>query len=177
MLKVQPIEFAEACEYIRARHRHHRPPIGYKFALAANDGEKVVGVLVAGRPVARMLDDGRSIEVTRLCTDGARNACSILYAHAWKATKALGYRRMLTYTMPEEGGASLKAVGAVCVGEAGGGKWVKTVGAERIERANDWPLQVKWRWEWINDDAGERFAVVIKQPPAAQMSLFAGVDE
>ena len=172
MLRVQPIDFAEACRFVRRLHRHHRPPVGSKLQLAVNDGGKVVGVVIAGRPVARMLDDGRTLEVTRCCTDGTRNACSILYAHAWKAAKALGYARMVTYTLPDEGGASLKAAGWKCVGEAGGGGWTRSE-LGRV-RANDWPLETKWRWE-VSSDAGERFAVPADADPTP--CLFSGVGD
>lgn len=110
-LHIQPIDFSEACEFVRRLHRHHRPPVGSKLQVAVNDGEKVVGVIIAGRPVSRMLDDGLTVEVTRCCTDGTRNACSLLYGAAWRAAKALGFRRMVTYTLPDEGGASLRAAG------------------------------------------------------------------
>jgi hypothetical protein len=114
------------------------------FQLAANDGEKLVGVLIAGRPVARMLDNGTTIEVTRCCTDGTRNACSALYGAAWRAAKSLGWSKMVTYTLPEEGGASMRATGARFAGEAGGGLWKHTAGP----RSNDHPLGMKHRWEW-----------------------------
>lgn len=160
MLHVQPIDFDEACLFIGRLHRHHRPPLGYKVCIGANDGEKLVGVIVAGRPVARLLDDGMTMEVTRCCTDGTRNACSLLYSACWRACKAIGYRKMLTYTLPEEGGASLRAAGAVLAKMVDGGKWVKTIGGERVERANDWPTGTKFRWEWESTTAGDRFRVV-----------------
>ena len=78
---------------------------------------------MVGRPVARMLNDGATLEVNRLCTDGTPNACSMLYGAAWRAAKALGYRRLITYTLPEEGGASLRASGWRLVGLRGGGSW------------------------------------------------------
>ena len=81
MLIIQPISQKEANAFIAEHHRHHKPPQGYKFAIGVNDGEKVVGVITVGRPVARMLDNGWTAEVTRCCTDGTKNACSILYAH------------------------------------------------------------------------------------------------
>lgn len=144
MLRVQPIDVSEACEFVARLHRHHRPPQGYKLCVAVNDGEKVVGVLIAGRPVARLLDNGTTLEVTRCCTDGTRNACSMLYAHAWKAARALGYTRLITYTLPEEGGASLKAAGMKCAGEAGGTPWNN----KTRQRSDDHPQGVKWRWEF-----------------------------
>jgi hypothetical protein len=105
-LSLQPITFAEACEFVRKHHRHHAPSVGWLFGCAVNDGEKVVGVVMVGRPVARMLQDGYTAEVTRLCTDGTKNAASMLYGAAWRAAKALGYRRLLTYTLETEAGSS-----------------------------------------------------------------------
>ena len=124
-------------------HRHHRAPQGGLFAVAVSDACMVRGVAIVGRPVARMLADGWTAEVTRLCTDGARNACSMLYAAAWRACRALGYRRLITYTLAEEGGASLRAAGWTLIGEAGGGSWDR----KARPRVDDHPLQTKLRWE------------------------------
>ncbi|WP_432832972.1 XF1762 family protein [Dactylosporangium sp. CA-092794] len=111
-LRVVPVTYAEACSFITDWHRHHRPPQGHKFSMGVACGEVLVGVAVVGRPVARMLDDGQTLEVTRVAVaDGARNACSLLYAAAWRAAKALGYRRLITYTQGGESGASLRAAG------------------------------------------------------------------
>ena len=106
-LELQPITYKEACEFITRHHRHHLPPQGWKFGIAVNDGEKVVGVITVGRPVARHLDNGYTLEVTRNCTDGTKNAASMLYGAAWRAAKALGYKRMITYILIEEEGTSL----------------------------------------------------------------------
>jgi hypothetical protein len=93
-------------------HRHHGPPAGCKFCIGVADDQDVLrGVVIVGRPVARLLDDGLTLEVTRTATDGTRNACSLLYAAAWRASKALGYRRLVTYTQRGETGASLRAAG------------------------------------------------------------------
>ncbi len=78
---------------------------------------------MVGRPVARHSDNGFTLEVNRVCTDGAHNACSMLYGASWRAAKALGYRRLITYTLPSEGGASLRAAGWKLIGERGGGNW------------------------------------------------------
>jgi hypothetical protein len=91
--------------------------VGYKFAVAVSEGEVVRGVAIVGRPIARHQDDGWTLEVNRCCTDGAKNACSMLYAAAWRAARALGYRRLITYTLPAEGGASLRGAGWRCLGE------------------------------------------------------------
>ena len=124
MLTVTPIDFAEANAFVEAFHRHHKPMPGCKFCIAVSDkAGKVRGVAMIGRPVARNSDNGFTLEVNRVCTDGARNACSMLYGAAWRATKALGYRRLITYTLPEEGGTSLRAAGWTLLGQRGGGNW------------------------------------------------------
>lgn len=123
MLLIVPIEFNEAVAFIRAHHRHHRPPQGHKFSIACSDGERIVGVATVGRPVARMLQDGWTLEVTRLATDGTKNACSILYGAAWRVTRELGYRRLITYILDTESGTSLRASGWREIGKRGGGSW------------------------------------------------------
>jgi L-amino acid N-acyltransferase YncA len=122
-LSLQPITLREAMAFTDRHHRHHKAPQGGLFAVAVNDGENVVGVAVVGRPVARMFDNGFTAEVTRLCTLGHKNACSMLYSAAWRACRALGYRRLVTYTLADEGGSSLRAAGWKLIGEAGGGSW------------------------------------------------------
>lgn len=111
-LSLIPVPLAEAKAFIEVWHRHLKPPQGHKFTLgvAGEDGV-LVAVAVVGRPVARGLDDGHTLEVTRLASDGTPNACSKLYAASWRATRALGYRRLVTYTRTEESGASLRAAG------------------------------------------------------------------
>jgi hypothetical protein len=124
-LTVVPCDFSDACAFVSRHHRHHKPPIGHKFSLAVvdEDGE-IRAVCVVGRPVARGNDDGMTLEVTRLASDGCRNACSCLYGAAWRAAKALGYRRLVTYILSDEPGTSLKASGWRCLGERGGGQLV-----------------------------------------------------
>ncbi|MCD6671471.1 MAG: hypothetical protein LT106_01320 [Burkholderiaceae bacterium] len=124
-----PLSLRAANAFVQEHHRHHRPVQGGKFSLAVTLAEgdavpgRIVGVVTAGRPVARHLDDGWTLEVTRLCTDGTPNACSKLYAAAGRAARALGYTRLITYTLPAEGGASLRAAGWRLVGQRGGGNW------------------------------------------------------
>ena len=122
-LDVVPISLDEANAFVQARHRHHQPVVGHKFSIAVAEGEKVRGVAIVGRPVARGNDDGWTLEVSRCCTDGAPNACSMLYGAAWRAASALGYRRLITYTLPSEGGASLRGAGWKLLGQRGGGNW------------------------------------------------------
>jgi hypothetical protein len=125
MLEITPVNLEQANAFVAALHRHHRPVPGAKFSVAVSDDQGVVrGVAIVGRPVSRRLDDGWTLEVNRCCTDGARNACSMLYGAAWKAAKAMGFRRIVTYTLPEEGGASLRGAG-----------WVPTFGLGGIKNA------------------------------------------
>jgi hypothetical protein len=142
-VEIRPVTFRQACAFVKELHRHHVPPRGHKFSVGLFEGDTLVGVAMAGRPVARMLDDGLTLEVNRVCTDGTYNACSALYAACWRAAKAMGYRKAITYTLPEEGGASLRASGWRCAGPAGGGSWVR----EGRERADAHPLGQKVRWE------------------------------
>ena len=143
-LSVTPINLAEANAFVSEHHRHHKPVPGAKFSLAVSDSEgRVRGVAIVGRPVARMSDNGWTLEVNRCCTDGSKNACSMLYGAAWRAAKALGYRRLVTYTLPEEGGTSLRAAGWKLLGEAGGGSWNRS-SRPRIDTA---PTQGKLAWE------------------------------
>jgi hypothetical protein len=111
-LTVTPMTFREACAFVERHHRHHPPPVGDLFRLGlATDLGTVVGVAMVGRPVARMLQDGLTCEVIRTCTDGTRNANSALYAASWRAARALGWRRLITYTQAGESGASLRGAG------------------------------------------------------------------
>lgn len=142
-LRIVPVSFAEANAFVAKHHRHHKPVTGCKFAVAAADDGRVVGVALVGRPVARSLDDGWTLEVNRLCTDGHRNACSMLYAAAWRAARALGYQKLITYTLDTEPGASLRAAGWRVVGRTAGGSWH----CPSRPRVDTHPLQAKLRWE------------------------------
>lgn len=142
-LTLAPISLRDACAFVGKVHRHHKPPQGGKFAIAAEDDSCTRAVVIVGRPVARMLDDGYTLEVTRLASDGAANACSILYAAAWRASRAMGARRLITYTLQSESGGSLRASGWREVGSAGGGKWSRPSRA----RVNEHPTEGKTLWE------------------------------
>ena len=127
-LSLQPLRFAEAALFVERHHRHHRPPVGHLFSIGLTDGREVVGCVIVGRPVARHLDDGWTAEVTRCCIrDGIANGASKLYAAAWRAARAMGYRRLITYTRAVEPGTSLRAAG-----------W-RTVHQTR-ERPNGWNM-------------------------------------
>src|SRR5271170_7763087 len=103
-LHLVPVDFKTACGFVAMWHRHHQPPVGHKFSLGVASGDELVGVAMIGRPVSRMFDDGLTLEVNRTATDGTPNANSMLYGAAWRATKALGYCRLITYTQEGEPG-------------------------------------------------------------------------
>ena len=141
-LHLRPASFAEAKRYIADHHRHHKPPQGHKFSIALMDDDMMRGVAVVGRPVARMLDDGYTAEVTRLCTDGVPNGCSMLYAACRRAAKAMGYRRILTYILASESGVSLRAAGWRRDAVVPGRSWDRS-SRPRIDKH---PTEDKIRW-------------------------------
>lgn len=143
-LALRPLKLRDANALVAAWHRHHKPARGCVFCLGATASGVIVGVAIVGRPVARMLDDGFTAEVTRVSTNGARNACSFLYGAVARICRTMGFARVITYTLPEEGGASLRAAGwRLTEDKAGGGSWSRD-GRERTDRH---PTQMKLRWE------------------------------
>lgn len=143
MLAIVPVTLREAHAFVAEHHRHHEPSPGGLFAIGLADGARMVGVAVVGRPVARLIATDFTAEVTRVCTDGTRNACSMLYGAAWRAARAMGYRRLITYTLVSEDGGSLRGAGWTCLGEAGGGTWSRRA----RPRVDTHPTQTKLRWE------------------------------
>lgn len=142
-LEIVPCDLDEANAFVLQHHRHHGPVVGHKFSVACCLGETICGVAIVGRPLARMLDNGLTLEVLRVATDGTKNACSILYGACRRAAFALGYKRIVTYTLSDESGASLVAAGWRTIGECGGGHWGRT-GRPRVDKH---PMQKKLRWE------------------------------
>lgn len=143
-LTIVPCSIGDARAFVDQVHRHHRAPLGGLFAVAAaSPGGSVVGVAIVGRPVARGMQDGFTAEVTRLATDGTKNACSALYAAAWRAARALGYRKLVTYTLATESGTSVKAAGWTQVGAVRGRSW-DCPSRPRVDRT---PTQDRLRWE------------------------------
>lgn len=123
-IELRPVSQKDAFDFIREYHRHHNVPVGALWWHGVHDDEGTLcGVAVVGRPVARKLDDGLSVEVTRLCTNGTFNACSILYAASRRVALDKGYRRGLTYILEDEDGASLRASGWDFLGITPGKSW------------------------------------------------------
>ena len=143
-----PMKLNESIEFVKNFHRHNKPPAGGLFSVGVSDGENLVGVAIVSRPVARMLDDGETVEVIRCCVNenAPKGSCSFLYARCWQAAKALGWKRIITYTLQSESGASLKGAG-----------W-KIIAELKERNPKDWqnrpnrewqPVvgQAKFRWE------------------------------
>lgn len=117
-LRIVPVGFTVACEFVTEHHRHHQAPVGHKFSIGVALADELVGVVMVGRPVARHFDNGLTLEVNRSCVAAdVPNANSMLYAAAWRAAKALGYTRLVTYTQSGESGSSLRAAGWLVVAE------------------------------------------------------------
>ena len=142
-MHIYPITLKTANDYVKNNHRHHKPVIGAKFAIGAMHDAELVGVVICGRPVARNADDGFTLEVTRLATNGHKNACSLLYGAAARAAKALGYCKIQTYILDTENGSSLKASGWEFETMTNGGAWVRS---DNSPRNNNHPLNKKARW-------------------------------
>lgn len=140
-MEIKPITFREACEYINKYHRHHKATVGCKFCVGLYKNEKMIGVAVCGRPVSRYLDDGITCEINRLCTDGTYNACSKLYGACCRIAKEMGYKRIITYILESESGASLKASNFTCEGKAGGTHWTG-----KRNKGQDIPCEMKTKW-------------------------------
>lgn len=122
-LEIRPIGLKAANSFVEEYHRHHKATAGHKFSICVCSGETIVGVAICGRPVSRYMDDGTVIEINRLCTDGTKNACSMLYGACCRIAKDMGYRKIITYILQSETGSSLKASNFICEGEAGGEMW------------------------------------------------------
>ena len=142
MLEIRPIHLKAANEFVKRYHRHNIPTVGGKFAIACYSDDRLCGVAICGRPTVRKSDDGKTLEIYRNCTDGTYNACSKLYGAAVKVAFAMGYERVITYTLESEGGASLRAANFKDCGETGGLEWTG-------KRKRDYfvaPREMKRKW-------------------------------
>lgn len=141
-LQAVPLKQKQANAYIQAFHRHHGAVRGDIFRIGAEYGGRLVGVVMVGRPVARALDNGKTCEVLRLCTDGTPNACSFLYAKAARIAKEMGFCKIITYILDSEPGASLKASGWKKEADTRGRSW----SCPSRPRNNTAPTCDKQRW-------------------------------
>ena len=141
MMKIVPITFRYAQQFVKDYHRHNPNVVGCKFAIGCQGDNGLVGVAICGRPVSRYLDDGKTLEINRVCTNGAANACSMLYGACCRIAKEMGYERVITYTLQSETGASVKASNFICDGEAGGTHWTG-----KRDKGQNIPNEMKVRW-------------------------------
>lgn len=142
-MTIAPVTLKDANEFVFTYHRHHKPCTGHKFSISVRDEFGMIhGVAICGRPVSREMDDGYTLEINRVCTDGTRNACSMLYGACVRAAKAMGYRRVITYTLESEDSASVKASNFQYDGIHGAKMWR----GKRSGRDNGVPAEMKKRW-------------------------------
>lgn len=168
-LRIVPLSLADANAVVLALHRHHRQVTQHRFSIGVIDQEGTIrGVAIVSRPAARMTDQRMICEVSRVATDGTKNACSMLLGAAARAARALGFAQIQTFTLPEEGGASLRGSGWQRVGLAGGGKWSRKSRA----RTDDQPtvIKTKWRRELNGFRSFSLPAVAIEE--SAQINMF-----
>lgn len=157
MLEIRPCHIRDARDYVKEYHRHNIPPVGGKFAVSCYDGDRLCGVAIAGRPVSRFSDNGKTLEILRCCTDGTKNACSKLYGAVCRIGFDMGYERIITYTLESESGASLRASGFQFDGKAGGAHWT----GKRRREYYIAPEEIKCRW--VKDKHNLRRGNCVKQ--------------
>ena len=152
-MRVRPISLRAANAHVTARHRHHKPSRGHRFSLSVVEDGKVVGVAIVGRPVARGFDPEEVAEVTRVCTDGTKNACSMLYGACRRVCKEMGFQQIITYTLASELGTSLKAAGWQIDGQIKGRSW--NCPSRPRKDVNPTDDKVRWRGLIQSDDPGD----------------------
>lgn len=152
MLEAVPITLTDANEFVKSFHRHNKPTVGGKFAIGAATGDELVGVVIVGRPIARLNDNGFTAEVLRTCTkpESPKNTNSFLYGCAWRAWRAMGGKKIITYTLKTESGASLRGAGWKVIGEVKpSGNW----GSERLGRIRQWqPIFGQQKLVWAAEE-------------------------
>ena len=150
-IHIAPCSLNEANDFVLKHHRHHKPCTGHKFSVSIrNSDNEILGVAICGRPISRYLDDGYTLEINRCCTMGVKNGCSMLYGACIRIAKAMGYDKVITYTLESEDGASLKASNFKYDGIAGGTVWT----GRRSGHDNGVPAEMKKRWVYITAKDG-----------------------
>lgn len=136
-MRLVPITLAEGRRFVGQHHRHNLPPLGHRFSVGLSVDGHLAGVAIAGRPKARLLDDGKTLEVVRTCTDGSKNGNSMLYGACARAAAAMGYDRLITYTLESEPGTSLRASGFIEDGRTKPGGWERPNQERRTNHDTD----------------------------------------
>lgn len=144
-MRIVPISLKQANDFVETHHRHNKKVVSHKVSIGLEENGELVGVGIAGIPIARLLDDGKTLELRRICVkEGKPNGCSMLMARLKQIGQLMGYEKVITYTLQRESGSSLKAVRARIVAEGRPGVW-KRKGKPYVHQAvYDEP---KWRWE------------------------------
>jgi hypothetical protein len=168
-ITIVPINRDDAFAYVDAHHRHHGRPQGYKYALAAAAGDRLVGVAIVGRPVARHLQDGWTVEVVRVCTDATANACSALYGACWRAARALGYTRAITYTQDGESGSSLRAAGWLIAASLDPRTGWDMPGRRRLDIGSGGVARIRWEIRTA-DDLRDEHGRTLRTVPKADLA-------
>lgn len=146
--QITEVTLAEAKAFVQEHHRHCPPPVGWRFGAGVRNGSELIGVVMVGRPVARMLDHHSVVEVNRLCVRGdvapglVWNACSMLYAWAAREARRRGFRKIVTYTLETEAGTSLRAAGWTVEHKTRGGSW-NSPSRPRVDKTT---TSAKCRW-------------------------------
>lgn len=167
-LRIIPCTLKQASEFVNSNHRHHKATVGCKFSIAVADDTDVHGVAICGRPVSRHFNDGFTLEILRVCTDGTKNACSMLYGACCRIAKTMGYVNIYTYTLLSENGASLKASNFECEGEAGGTHWTGI-----RNKGQNLPKELKQRWhKQLNKTENVNYWHIDDDIADSQLSLF-----
>lgn len=141
-MEIRPITFKQASEFINKYHRHHNATVGCKFCIGLYHKDSLIGCAVCGRPVSRYYDNGLTCEINRVCViEGYKNGCSMLYGACCRIAKNMGYKKIITYTLKSENGASLRASNFICEGQSGGTHWTG-----KRNKAQSIPNEFKKRW-------------------------------
>ena len=149
LVEIIPISLKLANEFVEKHHRHNRRVQGHKWSLGLYKNGELIGVGIVGRPVARLLDDGLTLEILRVCTTGEKNANSMLYGRIAYIARLMGYKRIITYTLKKENGSSLRAVGAIPEAIVKRGSWDRP-NRKRKEQKVYWEKKIRWRL-WPKD--------------------------
>ncbi len=144
-MKIIPLHLKQANDFVDKHHRHNKKVLSHKFSLGLEKDGKLVGVSIAARPIARLLDNGKTLEIRRVCVlEGNPNACSKLLARMKQLGQLMGYERVITYTLQSESGSSLRAINARCSREVKPSNWKRKGKAYKHQPVYD---EYKYRWE------------------------------
>jgi len=142
-MQIKPISLKQANDFVLNNHRHNKPVQGHKWSVGLYENNQLIGVGITGRPIARLLDDGLTLEILRVCTNGERNANSFIYGRIAKIAKLMGYEKIITYTLKRETGASLRAVGAKPIEASKPGGWNRK-NRPRENQEIFWEEKIRW---------------------------------